>query len=142
MASFFLLIASCFLLRTAGKVSARAWTKNLSPLSLFCLSALCLDSFYVSPFWMSFICRVIIAGKAQDWRQDHVKQSLTKLYTESKSRQSRFYKYSRHGHDLYIFKKEAGNFREELYLIYCQQRPISVQGSNCYLFSKYYYSKY
>lgn len=69
---FFLLIASCFLLRTAGEVSARAWTE-ISLLSLSCLSALCLDSsFYFSPFWMSFICRVMIAGKAEDQRREAV----------------------------------------------------------------------
>lgn len=55
----------------------------LLPLSLSlspsCLSAPCLDSsFYFSPFWMSFICRVMIAGKGWGQRRGHAKQPLTK----------------------------------------------------------------
>lgn len=50
---FFLLIASCILLRIAGKVSVSAWTEIYLSISTPCLiyfhlSALCLD-FYFTP---------------------------------------------------------------------------------------------
>lgn len=100
---FSLLIAFCFLLRTAGKVSLRAWTEISlsfpSPVSSFHLSlplppsllSLCYQlsvwtpHFYFSPCWTSFLCRVMIAEKEEEWLCEAV---ITKMTAEAGS--SRF----------------------------------------------------
>lgn len=127
-----LLIASCILLRTAGKVSVRGWTEislsiflsRASPVSPT-LAYLSPGSLLPFPVWVSFICRVLIAGKVEEYKAHRAVINNTVCWQQKRAE---VYIYSRHGH---IFIMETGNPKEEL-----KFSTTSVQRSKSNLLHK------
>ena len=78
---------------------------------------------------MSFICRVTIVGKGEDWRAREAVINKT-VYADCSSRRNRIYKYSRCGHVVDFFKNKRQEMLERNWFFYLLSVEIGVQESN------------